>query len=73
MVAWADSVCIYTTQLSPDGTRWFTVDVDTLAATTLESTADFGSTYPGWFVRVILDGLWSTGKKVGQAFLAYTR
>jgi hypothetical protein len=74
IVVWCDSVAIYKTQVSPDnGTTWLTIDVDTTAVATLESTADFGVSYNGWDARVIWDGLWSTGKKRGNAYRNTTR
>lgn len=73
VVAWCDSVMIYKTQVRPPGSgTWLTVDVDTTAAVVVETTADLGAIYAGWDCRVILDGLWSTGKKVGQAFIHWT-
>lgn len=55
VVAASDSQAIYTVQISPDNTNWFTIDEDTVAAGTAEATADFGATYAGMSVRVIQD------------------
>ena len=54
-IAASDSATIYITQVSPDNTNWFTVDIDTVAAGTAEATADFGATYAGFAMRVIQD------------------
>lgn len=74
VLAWSDSVMIYKTQVKPPGgSTWLTVDTDTTAAVIPENTGDLTSIYSGWDVRVILDGLWSTGKKIGQAYIHWTK
>lgn len=74
VLAWSDSVMIYKTQvLPPGGSTWLTVDTDTTAVAIPENTGDLTSIYAGWSVRVILDGLWSTGKKIGQAYINWTK
>lgn len=74
VVAWSDSVMIYKTQVRPPGgTTWVTVDVDTTAAAVVENTGDLTAAYAGWDVRVILDGLWATGKKNGQAYISWSK
>lgn len=74
VLAWADSAMIYKTQvLPPGGSTWLTVDTDTTAVAIPENTGDLTSIYAGWSVRVILDGLWSTGKKIGQAYINWTK
>ena len=73
VVAASDSATIYTTQVSPDTTNWFTVDVDTVAIGEAEATEDFGDTYAGFAVRVIQDqitaGTWS---EFGAAWVSIT-
>ncbi len=72
-VVWADSVAIYTTQISKDGTHWCTADIDTnTVALPCETTANIGGAFAGWQVRIIIDGLWSTGKKLGKAYVAWS-
>jgi hypothetical protein len=63
----ADTTTIYTTQVSPDGgAHWYTVDVDTTAATNcIESTADLGDKYAGWDLRVIQTS--AAAKSFGRA------
>ncbi len=69
----ADSLSIYTTQISPNNTFWFTVDIDTVAIGAIEATADLGSIYGGMALRVIQDqittGTWSS---FGAAYVRTT-
>lgn len=70
VVVWADSQSIYTTQISPDGgTHWFTVDVDTVAAGTVESTGSLGKTYADMGMRVILDKISASGAGKSRAVI----
>lgn len=51
-----DSTAIYTTQVSPDSTYWYTVDTDTVTGGSAEATALFeNGIYAGWYIRVTLD------------------
>jgi len=69
VIAASDSQTIYTTQVSPDTTHWFTVDVDTVAAGEAEATADFGQTYADFAVRVIQDMVPAGGADFGNAWI----
>lgn len=75
VVVRADSVAAITTQVSEDnGTSWRPLD---LGATTVAAPYDISPTFTGgmksWSIRVIIDGAWSTGKKLGKAYLMYKR
>lgn len=75
VVVRADSVAICTTQISEDnGTTWRTIDA---GAPTVAAPYDISPTFTGgmksWSLRVIIDGAWSTGKKLGKAYLMYKR
>lgn len=70
----ADSLTIYTTQISPNNSFWYTVDIDTVAIGAIESTVDFGSVYAGMSIRVIQDqittGTWAS---YGAAYVQTTK
>lgn len=71
VLAAADSQSIYTTQVSYEGTYWYTVDTDTVAAGAAELTADLGPGYGGMYLRVILEPI--TGAcPYGVAVVNYT-
>lgn len=76
----ADSMSMYRTQVSPDGSRWFTVDTDTVPAGQAEATVDSGGeplfvsgAFGGWYIRVIVDNLTAAGAPYGRASIFYTR
>lgn len=75
VVVRADSVATIVTQVSEDnGTSWRNIDA---GGSTVALPYDISPTFTGgmksWSIRVIIDGAWSTGKKLGKAYLMYKR
>lgn len=69
VVAACDSQASYATEISPDGTHWYQVDIDTVASGSLESSADLGKQYGGMRVRLILDNLTAAGAPFGNVWI----
>jgi hypothetical protein len=70
VVVAADSLTSYRVQVSMNGgVRWHTVDFDTVAIASIESTADLGPAYAGFKVRVITDNLSAAGAAFGRSYV----
>lgn len=70
VAVWADSQSIYKTIVSPNGgDRWYVVDVDTVAAGSMELTGSLGNTYAGMALRVVLDKIPASGAGRSRAIV----
>lgn len=70
VISATDSLSSYKTQVSQDGTYWYTVDFDSCPKGEAEPTGDFGANsglYAGFYVRVIIDNLTAGGGPIGRA------
>lgn len=70
VIAMADSDMAYTVQVATDTTHWMQVDIDTVSAGTAEATADFGSIYRDFNIRIITDNLTAAGAAFGTAAIS---
>lgn len=62
----------YLIQLSPDGSTWFIwAALDTVDSGYVAQTADLGTKYRDWYLRVILDNLAASAMAYGRAFTTW--
>lgn len=72
LYAQADSATAVTLQVSDDsGTTWKTLETEAIASAGAIAvmTTEWPGSMRGWSVRCIMDGLWTTGKKIGRSYL----
>jgi hypothetical protein len=73
VIAANDSATSYRTQVSYDNSSWFTADFDTCAIASAEATADLGSIYGGFYLRVITDNLSAAGADYGASWVVISK